>query len=935
MTTTSQVADRGPEPYRTPAGEVAETLGTDIERGLTATEARGRLAQDGPNEIWSAPPVPAWRRFLKQFQDALIYLLLAAVVISVLAWALEGADGVPVDALVIAAIVILNAIIGYVQESKAADAVAALKTMIEVTSTVIRDGETVRIPARGLVRGDLLVLAEGDSIGADARLVQTSALRILEASLTGESEAVHKTSAVIPDEVALGDRTNMVYKGTAVSQGVGRAIVTRVGMGTELGRIAQMLESTQEDPTPLQREIGVLGRALGIGVIVIALVVVGTTVLVSDVRTPTDLVTILLLGVSLAVAAVPEGLPAILSVVLAMGVQRMARRNAIVKDLSSVETLGSASVIASDKTGTLTRSEMTIRRIITASGEADVSGIGYGPGGSVTRDGEAVKDPAQVRELQLLLAAGSRVNDARLVQDEAGEWGIQGDPTEGAFLVASRKLAGTVEIADEFDRRGQVPFTSERKMMSVLDAAPDRTRLFSKGAPDVLLTRCTALRVGDAVVPITEERRASLHEQVEELSAQAYRTLGVAYRPLDHDTDWQMDEVLEEKLVYLGLVGIMDPPREEAAPAIAEAQRAGIRVLMITGDHPLTAARIATDLGIIEAGARIRTGLELGQLDDQGWRDAVRDTSVYARVAPEHKLRIVDALQADGNVVAMTGDGVNDAPALKRADIGVAMGITGTEVTKEAANMILADDDFATIVAAVREGRGIFDNIRKVLRYLLSSNMGEVLTVFLGVVLSGVLGFRPEASSIVLPLLATQILWINLVTDSTPALALGIDPTVDDPMSRPPRKMTDRVIDARSWAHLVWLGLVMAVAVLATMDLLNVGGLIPGGGSFETARTAGFTVLVLMQLFNAFSSRSMTLSAFHRVFSNQWLVGATLMGLVLQVLVVQVPFLQTAFGTTSLTFEQWGICLVMASSILWAEEVRKLVTRRRAPATAM
>ncbi len=930
----SEVAARGPEPYRTQAAEVAEGLGTDLKQGLTAAEAGRRLAADGPNELRSVPPVPAWRRFLEQFQDPLIYLLLAAVVISVVAWALEGADGVPVDALVIAAIVILNAIMGYVQEAKAADAVAALRRMIEVTSTVVRGGETVRIPSRDLVRGDLLVLAEGDSIGADARLVQTSALRVLEASLTGESEAVQKTSLVIPDEVALGDRTNMAYKGTAVSQGVGRAVVTRVGMGTELGRIAQMLESTREDPTPLQREIGVLGRALGIGVIVIALVVVVTTVLVSDVRTPADLVTILLLGVSLAVAAVPEGLPAILSVVLAMGVQRMAKRNAIVKDLSSVETLGSASVIATDKTGTLTRSEMTIQRIITASGEADVSGIGYGPGGSVTWDGEAIREPAQIRELQLLLAAGSRANDARLVQDEQGDWVIEGDPTEGAFLVASRKLAGTVDLADEFDRRGQVPFTSERKMMSVLDDAPDRTRLFSKGAPDVLLTRCTAIRVGEEVVPITDERRAALHAQVEVLSAQAYRTLGVAYRPLAHDTDMQVDEALEEQLVYLGLVGIIDPPREEAAPAIAEAHRAGIRVLMITGDHPLTAARIATDLGIIEAGARIRTGLELDQLDDEGWRDAVRDTSVYARVAPEHKLRIVDALQADGNVVAMTGDGVNDAPALKRADIGVAMGITGTEVTKEAANMILADDDFATIVTAVREGRAIFDNIRKVLRYLLSSNMGEVLTVFIGVLLGGILGFRPEDQGILLPLLATQILWINLVTDSTPALALGVDPTVDDPMDRKPRKVTDRIIDARSWAHLAWLGLVMAVAVLTTMDLLSVGGLIPGTSSFETARTAGFTVLVLMQLFNAFNSRSMELSAFHRVFSNRWLVGAVVLGLVLQVVVVQLPFLQTAFETTSLTLEQWGICLAMASSILWVEEVRKLVTRRRAPATA-
>ena len=923
MNAVTPVAVRETDPYRVEARAVLDALGTDLERGLSAAEAARRLAADGPNELLSAAAVPKWRRLLKQFQDPLIYLLLAAVAISVLAWVLEGAVGVPVDAVVIALIVVLNAVLGYVQEAKAADAVAALRAMTEATSTVIRDGEALRIPSRDLVRGDLLVLAEGDRIGADARLVRATALRVQESSLTGESEAVHKTTAPISSEVALGDRTNMAYQGTAVAQGVGRGLVTHTGMGTEMGRIAQMLETTREDPTPLQREIGSLGRTLGLAVIAIALVVVATTLLISDVRTPSDYVVVLLLGVSLAVAAVPEGLPAVLSVVLAMGVQRMAGRKAIVKNLSSVETLGSASVIASDKTGTLTRSEMTIQRIITASGEVEVTGTGYGPEGAVLRQGRPVDEPAQIQELQLLLSAGSRANDARLVRDEAGEWTIQGDPTEGAFLVASKKLAGTVEMSAAFVRRGEVPFTSERKMMSVLDRAPDRTRLFSKGAPDVLLTHCTGVRVGEEVVPLTEERRAARIKQVEDLSARAYRTLGVAYRPFDQDMDDEVNEALEEQLVYLGVVGIIDPPRAEAATAIADARRAGIRVMMITGDHPITAARIAADLGIVEPGAQARTGLELGRLDEQGWRETVRETSVYARVAPEHKLKIVDALQAEGNVVAMTGDGVNDAPALKSADIGIAMGLTGTEVTKEAAKMILADDNFATIVAAVREGRGIFDNIRKVLRYLLSSNMGEVLTVFLGVILAGVLGLRHGSDGIVLPLLATQILWINLVTDSAPALAMGVDPAVDDPMARAPRKPTDRVIGFGMWVHLIWLGLVMAVVVLTTIDLFHVGGLLAGESSLETARTAGFTVLVLIQLFNAFNSRSMEHSAFYRAFSNPWLVGATLLGLVLQVLVVEVPLLQVAFGTTPLTLAQWGICVAMASIVLWVEEIRK------------
>ncbi len=525
----------------------------------------------------------------------------------------------------------------------------------------------------------------------------------------------------------------------------------------------------------------------------------------------------------------------------------MAKHNAIVKKLSSVETLGSASVIASDKTGTLTRSEMTIERVMTASGGTHVTGVGYAPHGQVEHEGAELAAGPLRDEHIVVLSGGSLAGNADLRQTAGGEWEIHGDPTEAAFLVAERKLGVTERRERRFERIGEIPFTSERKMMSTIELDhehDDEVVVITKGAPDVLLERCTRARVGMELVELDDALRARILADVDTLSDAALRTLAVAYRPLDPGEDPQVTESLERDLIFVGTVGIIDPPREEAAVAIREARRAGIRVIMITGDHPRTAARIAADLGIVEAGATALTGLELDALDDAAFAEAVRKTSVYARVAPAHKLRIVDALQADGNIVAMTGDGVNDAPALKSADIGVAMGVTGTEVTKEAAKMILADDNFATIVEAVREGRGIFDNIRKFLRYLLSSNMGEVLTVFLGVVGAGVIGLTGAGDAVVLPLLATQILWINLITDSGPALAMGVDPPTDDVMARKPRRLSERVIDARMWAGVIQIGVVMAVVTLLTIDLYLPGGLIEGTHDLATARTAGFTVLV-------------------------------------------------------------------------------------------
>ncbi len=917
------------DPSVTDVRELARLLGTDPVFGLTEQEATRRLAADGPNEIQVVPAVPTWRKVLAQFQDPLIYLLLAAVAVSVAAWAAQGGDSWPVDAIVILAIVVLNAVLGYVQQARAENAVAALRRMTTRTAVVVRDREQVRVPAREVVVGDLLVLAEGDSVAADGRLVSAATLKVAEAALTGESEPVLKDTATLADPVPLGDRLDMVFSGTAVTQGTGRALVTATGMDSEMGHIAGLLHATKEDPTPLQREMARVGRMLGIAVLVIAAVVVATVLLISGVDSAADVVTVLLLGVSLAVAAVPEGLPAILSVVLAIGVRRMAAQRAIVKKLSSVETLGSASVICSDKTGTLTKNEMTIERVVTASGETRVTGAGYRPDGRVEHDGAELVDGPLWQEVFRVLTGGSLANNA-VLREQDGEWTIQGDPTEAAFLVAEHKLGSAKARVERFTRVAEVPFTSERKLMTSLEADADRAgkiAVVTKGAPDVLLTRCTRVQIGEEVVPLDDARRARVLADVNRLSAQALRTLGVAYRRLEQTTAPDLDESIEHGLVYVGMVGIIDPPRPEAAEAIRLARRAGIRTIMITGDHPLTAARIADDLGIVEPRPPVLTGSDLSLMDGSELAEAVRRTSVYARVSPAHKLAIVDALQADGNIVAMTGDGVNDAPALKAADIGIAMGTSGTEVTKEAANMILADDNFATIVRAVRQGRNIFDNIKKFLRYLLSSNMGEVLTVFLGVVGAGVIGLTVTGDELVLPLLATQILWINLLTDSAPALAMGFDPEIDDVMSRPPRLVHERVIDARMWVGVLVIGVVMAAVTLLTIDLYLPGGLIEGDRSLDNARTAGFTVLVLAQLFNSLNARSETVSAFHRLFVNPWLWAAIALSVLLQVAVVHLPLLNTAFGTTALTPQQWLVCTTMASAVLWASELRKLAIR--------
>jgi P-type Ca2+ transporter type 2C len=781
------------------------------------------------------------------------------------------------------------------------------------------------------VPGDIILIEEGDTIPADARLVQSIALQTAEAALTGESLPVSKNTSSIKEAVGLGDRNNMVFSGTVAVYGRGRAVVVATGMQTEMGRIAGLLKETEDEPTPLQTELDRVGHMLGLSVIVIAVVMIATIILVEDVKGFSAIFDVLILGVALAVAAVPEGLPAVVTAVLSLGVLRMARRNAIVRHLAAVETLGSANVIASDKTGTLTKNEMTVRAVVTASGRVSLSGTGYAPDGEVTRDGGGAIDGALRFELVRALAAADRANNSVLEQRD-GRWRVQGDPTEGALVVAARKAGLEADALEaRFHRVGEVPFSSERKLMTTIHTdreKQERLLVFTKGAPDVLLTRCTHELSGEESRALGDGRRAKILEANEELAGNALRTLGVAFRSLPKealDADGA-DEKVEQDLVFAGLIGMIDPPREEAKEAVRRAKSAGIRPVMITGDHPVTAAVIARELGITDE-RRAVTGAELEKMTDDLLAQTVKKTSVYARVNPEHKLRIVRALQLEGSTVAMTGDGVNDAPALKTADIGVAMGITGTDVSKEAADMVLADDNFATIVAAVEEGRAIFSNIRKFLRYLLSSNIGEVMTMFFGVLLANRIGLRAEGNAVVLPMLATQILWINLVTDGAPALALGVDPGEAGVMSKPPRPKSERVITRRMWAGIFFVGAVMAVGTLLVLDASLPGGLIEGTGSMRYAQTMAFTTLMMFQLFNVFNARSDERSAFGGLFKNRWVWLAVLLSLLLQVAVIYVPFLRQAFSTVSLSFIDWLRCAATASSVLWLRELSKVVTR--------
>jgi Ca2+-transporting ATPase len=916
------------EAHALPASEVVARLATDPSCGLSAAEAQARLARIGPNELPAAPPVPWWRKLLAQFQSPLVLLLIAAGGISLAVWWFEGHHGGPYEALTIFAIVLANAILGFIQEERAEHAVASLAKMTAATAIVVRDGERITVAAAELVPGDVVVIEEGATIPADSRVIESVSLQTAEAALTGESTPVAKDPAPVPAEATLADRAGMLYSGTAATYGHGLAVVVATGARAEVGKIAGLLSATQAEVTPLQAQLDTLGKVLGGVVIGIAVIVAATILLVHRDFSLAALSAVLLYTVALAVSAVPEGLAAVTTVVLSLGMQRMAKRNAIVRKLAAVETLGSANVICSDKTGTLTKNEMTVRVVMTASGRADLTGTGYEPKGELLATGRPLPHGPHRIEVERALAVGFLTNNATL-SEHAGQWVVIGDPTEGALKAAALKVGLSPErLQKRFARVGEIPFSSERKMMSTahIDERRKGVVLFSKGAPDVLLARCASLRAGEQEVPLDDAGRAAILASIDALAAEALRLIGLAYRRLPASAG--VVETEENEFVWLGLVGMIDPPRPEAVDAVRRAQSAGVQVIMITGDHPGAAHAIACELGIARPTDRTVTGVELGRMTEQDLRDAVRGVSVYARVSPEHKLAIVRALKSHGAIVAMTGDGVNDAPALKAADIGIAMGITGTDVSKGAADMILADDNFASIVAAIEEGRSIYANIQKFLRYMISTNLGEVFVMFFGVVLAGVLGLRPgPGEALVLPLLATMILWINLVTDSAPALAVGVDPADPGVMKRPPRDPGEGVITRSMWRMIAVTSITTGIVTLLMLDAGDPGGLFGGDRNITEARTMAFHTLVLAQLFAIIGLRNERDSFMKGLFSNHWLWLALALGVAMQFLVLYVPGMQKAFGTFPLTLEDWMWCTAAAATVLLAIEIAKPIFR--------
>ncbi len=937
-------------PHREPAETVVGALGSDVARGLTRAEAQRRLEQYGPNRLKSAPETPWWTRLLEQFQNFLVIILLVAVVISMGEWLLQDPreTALPYEAIVIMAIVVLNALLGFVQEARAEQSVRALMALAAPEATVVRDGERQRVTTNEIVPGDIVMVEAGDKIPADARLIEVANLQADEAPLTGESVPVSKSVQPVDGDVGLGDRRNMLFSGTVATYGRGRAVVVATGMETEVGRIAGLLEGAEKQPTPLQQELDRTGKRLSVIMLAICAVVFAAGLFSTTIFTLNVVLGLFLFAVALAVAAIPEALPAIVTVGLSLGVRRMAAAHAIVRKLPAVETLGAATVICSDKTGTLTRNEMTVRAIMTAEALVEVGGSGYVPEGEFTIAGAKLAALSGTRAaVEKLLRAAALANDAALVNSE-GRWKVEGDPTEGALIVAARKLGVAESELARFPRIAEIPFTSERKRHTTVHVDRenlDELHVFVKGAPEILLANCHHLWEDGKVVSLGEDRRADISRRNDALAAQALRTLAIATRTVpaaalgvdpqtvvaDRTSPIELPDSIEDDLVLLGLVGMIDPPRAEAKAAVAVAKHAHIRSVMITGDHPATAEAIARELEIYEPGSRTVTGAEMRTMDDAGLDAIVEQARVFARVDPEHKLRIVSALQRKGHIVAMTGDGINDAPALKTANIGVAMGITGTDVSKEAAHIVLTDDNYASIVKAIEEGRGVFDNIQKYLIYLLSTNAGELMTMFAGVMFAGVLGLASAESGLFLPLLAAQLLWINLITDGPPALALGIDPKDREAMERRPRRNGSGILLTEDWIRLGCVGVLMMIGTLAVLDAYYPGGLFtlfaqgtgPNTADEAHARTMAFTALMMFQLFDVYNCRSRRRSAFSGFFENKWLLVAIAFSLGAHVLVIYVPFLQMAFHTVPLSMTDWLIATGVSSTLLIGMELAK------------
>jgi P-type Ca2+ transporter type 2C len=903
--------------YTLSPDEALAVLGTGSE-GLSQAEAMARLEEQGPNELAPPKKISPVVIFFRQFANLLMLILIAAIAISYLM-------GETLDAAVILAILLGCVVLGFFQEYRAEKAAAALAKLAAPTATVIREGREITIPSREVVPGDLLALYTGDRVAADGRLLEVVNLKADEALLTGESTPEHKhLTAISTPDTPVADQTCMVFGGTVITYGRGRAVVTATGMATEFGHIARLLEEVEVERTPLERRMTTIGRVLAAVCLSVA---VGAVLL--GLYQGEDLWRMVIWGISLAVAAVPEALPAVVTGALAIGTTRMARRHAIIKRLPAVETMGCTTVICTDKTGTLTKNEMTVRRLFLDGKNLEVTGSGYEPRGEFIGEG----DCHPLKEAHPVLEQAARVailcNDAALEQ-ESGVWQVRGDPTEGALLVLGRKAGlDKADLLQDYPRVAEIPFSSERKRMSTIHQGPDGFRMCLKGAPESLLPWCTHVLTHRGEEPLDEPGRQQIMAEAAAMAAQALRVLGLAYRPLSAVPPELTPQAEEADLVWVGLVGMIDPPRPEAKGAVRRCHQAGIRVIMVTGDHPATARAIARELGLLAPGRPnpgVLTGPEVNALDDDGLLSALQKISVFARVSPEHKLRLVNLLKGQGEVVAMTGDGVNDAPALKRADIGVAMGITGTEVTKETAAMILADDNFASLVAAVEEGRAIFDNIKKYLIFLLSCNFAEILTltgaIFLG---------------LPLPLLALQILWVNLITDGLPALALGVDPKAPDIMVRPPRPPQEGVFTRSVNALLVVISLHLTLILLplfAYYVLFNPHGLSDPAQVLIQAQTMVFITLILAELVNAFNCRSDIHSLFTVGFlPNRFLVGSVLLSLGIMVAVIHWQPLADLFHTRPLGLKDWLLTVGLSLTIFPVVEIAKWLLRRRVPAT--
>ena len=915
-----------------------DTLGTNPQTGLDTETVTQRQQHYGRNEIEETAGRSNWEILLDQFTNIMLIMLIVVAIISGILDIVElrnngtTKSGVPFkDTIAIFSIVILNGLLGYLQETRAEKALAALKKLSSPQVQVIRDGKRQEVEAPSLVPGDVILVEAGDTLCADGQIIDGSHLQIRESALTGEAHAVEKNVLTqgLQEDTPIGDRVNMVFTGTEVIQGRAKVVVTGTGMDTELGKIAEMLQSVETEDTPLQRRMTQLGNVLVTGsLVMVALVVVGGT-LKAGWGLLQELVEI---SLSMAVAVVPEGLPAVITVTLALGTQRMVKRHALIRKLPAVETLGSVNVICSDKTGTLTQNKMVVQEVETLGGNYQVTGTGYEPVGEfICSEAKSSINCSRYGALQALLFTGVLCNDAHLSQ-EGQEWTIMGDPTEGSLLALAGKAGlKQSELEQEYVRVGEFPFTSERKRMSTVcqgsqtgDRWPSwQTQsdheyvLFTKGSPELILERCQYYQQGQRVHELTEEQKAQVLRGNNGMAKRALRVLGFAYKPLEQIPDATQAEEAEEGLIWLGLVGMMDAPRPEVKAAVAKCKAAGIRPIMITGDHQLTAQAIAQQLSIIETGDHILTGRELEKISQPQLEEEVEQVSVYARVSPEHKLRIVQALQKRNKFVAMTGDGVNDAPALKQADIGIAMGITGTDVSKEASDMVLLDDNFATIVAATEEGRVVYSNIRHFIKYILGSNVGEVITIAAAPLmgLSGV------------PLIPLQILWMNLVTDGLPALALAVEPADPYIMERPPSSPKESIFARGLGPYIVRIGIIFSIITIALMSWAFTDAHQPGHDP-ESWKTMVFTTLCIAQMGHAIAARSTTRLAIEmNPFSNLYLWGAVIVTTILQLMLVYVAPLRAFFNTTVLTGEQLVICLLFSSLMFVWVEFEKILLR--------